>query len=168
MSIVSNASPLINLSRIGRLDLLPQLYGELTVPEAVWRKVVLESAGQPGAKEIEAASWIQVQAATNRQLIQALQQALDSGEAEAIALALEIGAEFLLMDERLGREMALHMGVRCIGLIGILVEAKRRGEIGEIQPLLTALRDVAGFWVSEALYQRVLQDAKEFPQGTIE
>jgi predicted nucleic acid-binding protein len=125
MSIVSNASPLINLARIGQLDLLPQLYGELTAPDAVWREVVLEGAGQPGAEEIETASWIQVQSATNRELVQALRQELDAGEAEAIALAMEIEAEFLLMDEHLGRETALHMGVRCIGLIGVLVEAKR-------------------------------------------
>ena len=125
--------------------------------------MVLEGTGQPGAEEIEKASWIQVRSATNHELVQALRQALDKGEAEAIALALEIGAEFLLMDEHLGRETALHMGVRCIGLIGVLVEAKRRGLVGEIRPLLAALRDVAGFWVSEALFRRVLQDEGESP-----
>jgi predicted nucleic acid-binding protein len=158
MSIVSNASPLINLARIGKLDLLPRLYGELTVPEAVWREVVLEGQGQPGAEEIERASWIQVRSVTNRDLAQALQQELDAGEAEAIALALEMGAEFLLMDERLGRETALHMGVQCVGLIGVLIEAKHKGLISGVRSLLDALRDVAGFWVSEALYRRVLQD----------
>ena len=60
MSVVSNASPLINLARIGRLHLLAQLYGELVVPEAVWREVVLEGTGQPGAKDVETASWVQV------------------------------------------------------------------------------------------------------------
>jgi predicted nucleic acid-binding protein len=161
MSIVSNASPLINLARIGKLDLLPRLYGGLTVPEAVWREVVLEGQGQPGAEEIERASWIQVRSVTNRDLAQALQQELDAGEAEAIALALEMGAEFLLMDERLGRETALHMGVQSVGLIGVLIEAKHKGLISGVRSLLDALRDVAGFWVSEALYRRVLQDEGE-------
>lgn len=95
MSIVSNASPLINLARIGQLNLLPRLYGELAIPDAVWREVVLEGTGQPGAEEIEVASWIRVQPATNRELVQALQQELDAGEAEAIALALQVKAEFL-------------------------------------------------------------------------
>ena len=139
MSVVSNASPLINLSCIGQLDLLSQLYDALTVPRAVWREVVLKGKGQPGAEEIEKASWIKVQSVTNRELVRALRQELDAGEAEAIALALEVGAEFLLMDERLGRETALHMGVRCIGLIGVLVEAKRRGVVSEIRPLLAWL-----------------------------
>jgi predicted nucleic acid-binding protein len=161
MSIVSNASPLINLARIRRLDLLPQLYRELTVPEAVWREVVLEGTGQPGAEEIGQASWIQVRSATNHELVHALQQELDAGEAEAIALALEVDAQFLLMDEHLGRETALHMGVRCVGLIGVLVEAKCKGLVGDLRPVLDALRDVAGFWISEALYQRALQDEGE-------
>lgn len=161
MSIVSNASPLINLARIGQLNLLPRLYGELAIPDAVWREVVLEGTGQPGAEEIEVASWIRVQPATNRELVQALQQELDAGEAEAIALALQVKAEFLLMDEHLGRETAIHMGVRCVGLIGVLVEAKHKRLVNHIRPLLDTLRDVAGFWISEALYQRVLQDEGE-------
>lgn len=163
MSVVSNASPLINLARIGQLDLLQQLYGELTIPEAVWREVVVAGAGQPGAEEIETASWIRVQSATNRQLVQALRQELDAGEAEAIALALEVDPEFLLMDEHLGRETALHMGVRCVGLIGVLIEAKRKGLVNSIQLLLNMLRDVAGFRISEALYEQVLQDEGESP-----
>ena len=118
MSIVSNASPLINLARIDQLDLLQQLYGEVTVPEAVWREVVLEGAGQPGAKELETASWICVESVTNRELAQALQQELDAGEAEAIALSLQVGADFLLMDERLGRETAMPWGFTAWGWLG--------------------------------------------------
>jgi predicted nucleic acid-binding protein len=161
MKIVSNASPLISLARIGQLEILQRLYGELTIPEAVWREVVVEGAGQPGAKEVETASWIQVQPATNRDLVQALRQELDAGEAEAIALALEVEAALLLMDEHLGREMALHMKVRCIGLIGILVEAKHKGLVDHIRPLVDTLQDLAGFWISEALFQRVLRDEGE-------
>jgi len=65
MSIVSDASPLINLARIGKLDLLRQLYGELFIPEAVWYEVAIKGAGQPGANEIKAAAWFKVQSVTN-------------------------------------------------------------------------------------------------------
>jgi len=163
MSVVSNASPLISLALAGQLDLLRQLYGELVIPESVWREVVLEGAGQPGAKEVETAEWIRVQSAANRELVQALRQELDAGEAEAIALALQIEAELLLMDERLGRETATHMGVRCVGLIGVLIEAKRRGVVNHIRPLLDTLQNTAGFWMTEELYQRVLRDEAELP-----
>jgi len=161
VSVVSNASPLINLARIGKLDLLRELYGELVVPEAVWQEVVVQGAGQPGADEVEAAAWIKRHAVTNRSLVHALQQDLDAGEAEAIALASEIQAELLLMDEHLGRETARHLGLRYVGLIGVLIQAKRKGLIGAIGPHLDALRNVAGFRVTDSLHLRVLQDEGE-------
>jgi uncharacterized protein len=161
MSIVSNASPLINLARIGKLGLLQKLYGELIIPGAVWQEIVVEGAGQPGADEVKAADWIKKRDVSNRQLTQALKQELDAGEAESIALALEIGADLLLMDEHLGREVARHLGVRYTGLIGVLIEGKRRGLITSIKPYLDQLRDIAGFRLSEVLYARVLQDEKE-------
>ena len=161
MTVVSNASPLINLARIGKLDLLRQLYGMLVVPQAVWDEVVVQGAGQAGAAEVKAASWIKVQAVTNTALAQALQQELDAGEAEAIVLAQETRAEMLIMDERLGRETAHHLGLRYIGLIGVLTVAKRRGFIKEIKPGLEALRNASGFRVEELLYIRVLKDEGE-------
>ena len=161
MSVVSNASPLINLARIGKLDLLRQLYGELFIPEAVWREVVIEGIGQPGADEVKAAIWIKRQSVTNTPLVRALRQELDAGEAEAIVLTLEIQAELLLMDERVGREVSRHFGLHYTGLIGLLVEAKGKRLIGAVKPYLDALRNMAGFRVNETLYARVLQDEGE-------
>ncbi len=110
MSIVSNVSPLINLARINKLDLLPRLYDSVLIPQAVWDEVVVQGVGQPGAEEVNSASWIKRSTVVSAPLVQALRQDLDAGEAEAIALALETKAELLLMDERLGRETARHMG----------------------------------------------------------
>jgi predicted nucleic acid-binding protein len=161
MKVVSNASALINLARIGKLDLLHELYGRLTIPEAVWQEVVIKGAGQPGSDEVKVAAWIKKHVITNSQLVHVLQQELDAGEAESIALALEIKAELLLMDERLGRETAYHLDLRCIGLIGILIEARRKGLISAVKPHLDALRDMAGFRIRDELYLRVLQDEGE-------
>ena len=161
MSIVSNASPLINLARIGQLELLHDVYGEILVPEGVWREVVVEGEGQPGAAKVKAADWIIRRSVSQESLRNALRQELDAGEAEAIVLALEAGAELLIMDERLGRETARHLGVRCMGLIGVLVESKHRGLLPAVKPTLDALRDVAGIRVSDALYARVLRDQGE-------
>jgi uncharacterized protein len=161
VTIVSNASPLIGIARIGRLDLLRELYGELVIPEAVWQEVVVGGAGQPGAELIKAASWIKKMQVANHALVQGLSQALDSGEAEAIALALEVEAEVLLMDERLGRETARHLGLRYVGLIGVLLEAKRRGLVARVEPSLKALRMQAGFRIRDELYRRILEDERE-------
>lgn len=161
MTVVSNASPLINLIRIGKLDLLRKLFDELVIPETVWREVVVAGGGQPGAHGVKAATWVRLQAITNQQLAHTLQQELDAGEAEAIALALELRGELLLMDGHLGREVAHHLGLRCTGLIGVLIEAKHKGLIAAVEPCLEALRDMAGFRVSDVLHARVLRDEGE-------
>ena len=72
MSVVSNASPLINLARIGKLQLLHRLYGDLTIAEAVWQEVVVEGAGQAGADEVRNSPWIKRRAVKNRQLCHVL------------------------------------------------------------------------------------------------
>ena len=161
MKIVSNSSPLITLARIGRLDILRQLYNEIVIPEAVWHEVVVEGAEHPGAEAVRSAPWIVRQAVANRPLVQALRQELDAGEAEAIALAMEIGTVLLLMDERLGRDTARHLGIRYTGVVGVLIEAKHKGLVQTIKPLMDTLRDLAGFHVSEVLYRRILQDEEE-------
>ena len=161
MIVVSDASPLVSLARVGELNLLQQLYGTLLVPEAVWHEIVVAGAGQPGADEVDAADWIRSQRIANEPLALALQQTLDGGEAEAIVLALETGANLLLMDERLGRAAAQHLGLSCTGLVGVALEAKGGGFIQAVRPFLDALRDQAGFRLSEALYQRVLYDEEE-------
>jgi len=122
---------------------------------------VVRGADHPGAEAVSAASWIVRCAVTNRPLVHALRQELDGGEAEAIALAVEISDSLLLMDERLGRDTARHFGIRYTGVVGVLIEAKHKGYVQAIQPLLDALRDLAGFHISAALYRRVLQDEEE-------
>jgi uncharacterized protein len=159
--VVSNSSALINLARIGKLALLRDLYVEVCIPEAVWQEAVVIGEGQAGANEIKAAVWIKTLRVKNSELVRALRQELDPGEAEAIALALETQAELLLMDERLGRDTARHLGLPFTGLIGLLVEAKRRGLILSIKQELDALRDIAGFRIADSLYWRILRDEKE-------
>jgi uncharacterized protein len=105
--------------------------------------------------------WIMSRDVGNPNLATALQGKLDHGEAEAIALALELQADLLLMDERLGRIEAARFGLRFIGTLGVLIEAKARGHLQEIKPVLDELRTNAGFRMSEALRARVLQEAGE-------
>ena len=124
-------------------------------------EVVIHGAGLPGADEVKNAAWIEKKAVANTQLVMALQQELDAGEAEAIAVALEAEADVLLMDERLGQETARHLGLHCVGLIGVLVEARQKKLIDAIKPHLDSLRDAAGFRIGDDLYARVLDDQGE-------
>lgn len=159
--IVSDSSPLISLARVGKLDLLHRLYGDLLIPQAVWHEVVVKGVGQSGVEDVKSAAWIKTAAVANYEFVLALQRDLDAGESEAIALALEKKADLLLMDERLGREAAQYFGVRCMGLLGVLTEAKYKGKIETIKPVLDLLRDRANYRISVELYQRVLHDAGE-------
>ena len=161
MIVVSDTSVLINLAWLDRLPLLNKLYGDLLIPSAVWHEVVERRAGKPGADDVKVADWIEVREVVNTALVRALRQDLDAGEAEAIALAVEMDADLLLMDERLGRATAQHFGLRYIGLIGVLMMARQRKLITEIKPDLDRLRQVAGFYISESLYKRVLKDVAE-------
>jgi predicted nucleic acid-binding protein len=161
MIVVSDTSVLINLAWLDKLPLLNKLYGDLLIPSAVWHEVVEKGVRKPGADKVKTADWIEVREVVNTALVRALRQDLDAGEAEAIALAVEMDADLLLMDERLGRATAQHFGLRYIGLIGVLMMARQRKLITEIKPDLDRLRQVAGFYISESLYKRVLKDVAE-------
>jgi predicted nucleic acid-binding protein len=102
MIVVSNSSPLVSLGAIGRFELLRDLYGGIAVPRAVHHEVAVQGTGRPGAVEVQSFDWITVCDINSPYVVTALQGKLDQGEAEAIALALELPADLLLMDERLG------------------------------------------------------------------
>ena len=161
MIVVSDTSPINNLAAINQLHLLQQLYEIVFIPEAVYRELTEPDFPVAGSIEVQTLDWIQTRTVTNRTVIEALADELDKGEAEAIALALELGADQVLIDERLGRRIAARLNLRYTGILGILVEAKNRRLISEVKPLLDALIDRAGFWVAAPLYSSVLQIVDE-------
>ncbi len=161
MIIVSDTSPINNLAAINHLHLLNQLYGTVFIPEAVYRELTDPNFPVAGATEVQTFDWIQTRAVSDRTLVEALNNELDIGEAEAIALAVEIQADQVLIDERRGRLVANRLNLRYTGILGILVEAKSKGLIAEVRPLLDALINQAGFWVAEPLYNSVLQLVNE-------
>lgn len=155
--IVSNSSPLINLSAIGEFNLLKDLYGEIFIPTAVWDEVIIKGKGRPGAEEVKNAKWVKKELVANMSFVEVLTLNLDKGEAEAIALAKEKDAEILLIDDKLARKIAHHLGLNYIGLLGVLREAKSKGIIKNIKGYMDLLRTAAGFWISEDVYKNILK-----------
>jgi uncharacterized protein len=131
------------------------------IPEAVFRELTDPSFPVAGATEAQTFDWIQTCVVRNRTLVEALSNELDLGEAEAIALAVEIKVDQVLIDERRGRLVANRLNLHYTGILGILVEAKSQGLITEVKPLLDALVSEAGFWVAEPLYNSVLRLVNE-------
>ena len=157
MTIISNTSPIINLAAINRLNLLRILYDSIIIPQAVHDEIVVTGAGEPGAKEVQEFDWIIRYEIKDRLLVDSLSIELDLGEAEAIACAIELKANRLLIDEQLGRRIAQRMGLPITGIIGLLIESKQQGFIQHVKPELDALMAKAGFWVDQSLYHQVLQ-----------
>jgi uncharacterized protein len=118
--------------------------------------------GRSGRRaETANAQWIQRRTVGDQVRVAVLLRDLDRGEAESIALALEIGADLVLMDEQDGRHMAQRLGLRVIGVVGMLLEAKAKGLIDQLRPQLDALCWTANFYLSDAIYQAVLRMASE-------
>lgn len=161
MTIVSNTSPLSNLAVIGELDLLQQIYPRILVPPVVRSELMQFSQIRPAIAIVLATGWLEVQTAQDLQLIWELEQTLDPGEAAAIALATELKADRLLIDERLGRRIAMQRGLKVRGILGIIVNAKNEGLLPAAKPLLDRLIHEAGFRMSQALYEHILQEAGE-------
>ena len=147
---------MINLSAINKLELLKKLYNQILIPSAVWDEIVIKGKGQPGAEEVEKASWIKKEVVENVFFVETLTLTLDRGEAEAIALAKEKKAELLIIDEQLARTIANHLGLNYIGLLGVLRESKSKGLIKNVKSHIDLLRTVAGFWISDEVYKEIL------------
>lgn len=163
MIVISDTSVITNLAAIQHLPLLPQLYRQVIIPEAVYRELADIDPPVPGTLEAQTADWLQVKQVTELSVVQRLQNEarLDLGESEAIALVLELKANLLLIDERRGRAEADRLGVRITGLLGILVEAKRKNLIATVKPLIDAMIATSEFRVSPALYKQILDMVDE-------
>jgi predicted nucleic acid-binding protein len=96
----------------------------------------------------------------NIQLVRTLGLDLGKGESEAIALAAEIDDAILIMDDADGRRVARALGLQVTGVLGVLVEAKERGFVALVKPILDALGE-AGFWLGEPLRRTILDAVRE-------
>jgi len=159
--VVCNTSPIINLAAINQLGLLHELYDEIIIPQAVYHEITVIGAGQPGANEVRKSYWIKTKEVNSKTLVKALKMELDDGEAEAIALSVELNADLLLIDEKIARSVASRFDLIYTGLLGLLIEAKSKGIIQKLKPVVDELKEKAGFWISAKLYFRTLSIVNE-------
>jgi len=157
--VVTNTTPLIALALIRKLHLLSDLYGEVLAPPAVYAEVIAGEAERTDVAEIRTASYVRVQPLSDPRRADVL-TSLDRGEAEAIALAQEINADLLIMDEHLGRRAARRLRLAVTGTIGILLKSKTLGYVETVQPLITELQQ-RGIYLSDTLVRHALELAGE-------
>jgi Predicted nucleic acid-binding protein, contains PIN domain len=159
--VVSDTSPILNLARIGRLKLLPLLYNQVLIPSMVYAELTVSRPDLPPAIDFASESWLIIATPKDQNRVQKLRKVLDAGEAEAIVLAIERGADLLLVDERRGRRTATAEGLRVMGLLGVVARAKSAGLIDLVKPVLDELIGTARFWIGPDLYAEVLAELGE-------
>jgi predicted nucleic acid-binding protein len=149
---VSNSSPLIALSAIGRLELLPALFESVLIPPAV--------AVEIGPLVSTSSRWLRVRPLERLRPAAVVRRTLGPGETEALALALEVRPDRLILDDLPARRLAEALGLPIIGTLGIVLAAKRRGLIASIRPLLDDLVSQS-FFITAELIQELLESADE-------
>jgi len=154
MKVVSNSSPLIFLSAIGRLDLLKNEFGEIFIPETVYEEVTAKDL--KSSNEIKCADWIKVLPVKNKSSISFLPM-LDVGEEKAIILAIEQKADLLLVDDLAGRRVATMYGINVMGTLGFLKVMQQKGRIKNLKSVLDALQK-HGFWMGADLYKKMIEE----------
>lgn len=157
---VIDASPLVHLASLGQLRCLEVLPSPLRVPAAVRNEVVAGGTTRRGVTEFLASEAMFVVGANPRSVPQAI-AGLGPGETAVLALALERD-EVAVIDDLRGRRVAVSLGITVVGTLGVLREAKRKGEVEQLRPLFAQLLE-DNSWLSRALVNRVLANVGEQP-----
>lgn len=158
MIVIADTSPLNYLILIGKIDLLRALYGEITIPEAVFTE--LQAAKTPNkvkkwmARHLD---WVRIQKISS--VLDEQLRELHLGEAEAIALAEALNAAGIIIDEKEGRKIAFERGLTVTGLLGVLRDASSRDLIN-LSATLADLEKTA-FLASPELIQKLIEQERQ-------
>jgi len=145
MTIISDTSVITYLIQLKYLHLLKALFGEVIIPQKVKEELIKITNQEPVLKQND---WIKEVKLKGTKLYEELLIQLDPGEAESIALAVEIEADLLLIDEKKGRQIAEKYNIRITGLLGILIRSKNEKMLDNLKPILDQLIYEFGFRIS--------------------
>lgn len=161
--VVADSSVLISLAAGEQFSLLHDFYSVIFIPPEVWNEVV--SSPKPfGAKEVrqaQMAGWLVIQKPKEMSKVMSLPFALQAGETEALALAMQFQDPLLLVDDAQGRRAAQVLCIAYTGTLGVLLRAKKEGKIAELRSVLTLVMRRTHFWLGEDVYKAALQKAGE-------
>lgn len=162
--VVAGTSALLNLCRVGQDRLLAAIFREVHIPTSVRNEFTRLTATRPRFQGVAQPEWILVDVVTAIPPQIAACASLHAGERDTLALALQLHADGVLLDDAAGREAARQPGLPFMGIAGILLRAKQRRLIPAVAPVLSRLRAEAAFYVSPDFAAYVLQLAGEQPQ----
>jgi uncharacterized protein len=159
--VVADTSVIVNLVRVGHGQLLQKIYREVWIPTKVAEEFRWQVSVNPRFHGLSLPGWLQIRDPSAIPQNLRNNDRLDPGECAALALAVEIHADAILIDEENGREIAAEMGLKRVGILGILLRAKNAGLISSLTPAFESLQRDANFWISPSLREYVLRQAGE-------
>jgi len=159
--VVTDTSVILNLCFLGQESLVTTLFGTVCAPPGVQQEFQRLANEDERFQGLVFPPFIEVRSPVIAVVAVMENQRLHEGERAALCLALELNADAVLMDERAGRTAASTLGLSSIGLLGILLQARKQQLIPAIRPLLDRLQSHARFWISPSLLQQILQAANE-------
>ena len=166
MPVISNTSPLLNLAIVDHLFLLPHQFGQIYIPSAVVTELKLNE-DLPGSRALQAAlneGWLIPQTVQNTAFVSLLRRDLHQGESEAIALAVELSADKILLDEKEARQIARALGLSITGILGILLRGWHERSLPSIKAVTERLQQDANFRIAPALLAQILQESGELEE----
>lgn len=152
MKVVVNATPLIALSLIDRLELLRTMFDEVIIPTEVYDEVVILGRGKPGAATVARATWLHVMPSETVLAVEPMLMGLDAGEMAVLLLSQQMSPDWVIIDERQARRVAMAMGLPVKGTLGILLAAAlagfltRQEVLEDLQKLLSAGIRISPRW----------------------
>ncbi len=162
MIVVSDTSPILSLIYLHQLRLLPLLFNEVVIPAGVETELLNSRITNEQKQYLKSQNWMRVQSPADTASVSKLvSRDIHFAEAQAIILAKELRADYLLIDEQLGRAVASSEGLAVVGVLGVLLKAKKQNHIDAIKPMMDTLVTETGFWISKNLYEQLLQLAGE-------
>ena len=158
--VISNSTPLIVLNKIGKLDILRDLYEKIIIPYAVYEEVILESKLKESNDFIQESGFIKIINIKNKEAKRLFATSLHKGEVEVMILANEIEADLCIIDDLLARRYAKYHNLYITGTIGVLLKAKELGIVTKITPIMDELIS-SGIYIDIKLYNKILDISGE-------
>ncbi len=158
--VVVNTTPLIALSHVGQLDLLRRLYGEIIIPEAVYREVSVKKESICKKAVDGSLDWIRIDKIKNELAKSMYKTQLHDGEVEVMILSKEISADVVIIDDANAKKHAKYLGLPVTGTLGILIKAKQKGYVEELKPILEHMVQ-NGIYISKKVLKICLEQVGE-------
>lgn len=149
MSVVSDTTAITTLIKASHERLLQELYERVLVPQAVWDELMAFHSKLP--------KFIELHPVVDPDQRLPGTESLGRGEAEALSLAKQLNARLLLTDDRKARLAAMRLQIQCIGLVGMVIHAKHRGNILSVREMLGTLESKGGLYLSDAVVAEAIR-----------